>query len=197
MALRHPREQGQGSEDFAPIALSWPIPRSLHQHFERGPLINVATFSCSSHPSEAISRCIGLQRPPDADVTPARWRSEPAREAQCRSPTCCAESLELCGVRAPRPVGTWDNPASFSREKRVRRSKREEPIRSRVGVDDAEGFARLPAFQVGRAAPSNRNGVLRVEDALGLLFLCSELLARWRPPRLPSPDPQALEHDFV
>jgi hypothetical protein len=61
-----------------------------------------------------------------------------------------------------------------------------------------DGGPRKPSFQRSAwltAAASNR-GVLRVEDAFGLLFLGGKLLTSRRPPRLPSLDPQALEHDF-
>jgi hypothetical protein len=63
VTLWHPREEGQRTQDFAPIALSRPIPGSPHQHLERGALTHVAGSSCRSHPSEAIRGCIALQRP--------------------------------------------------------------------------------------------------------------------------------------
>jgi hypothetical protein len=43
-------------------------------------------------------------------------------------------------------------------------------------------------------AASNLNGVLRVQDALGFLFLRCKLLMSRRPLRFPTPDQEALEH---
>jgi hypothetical protein len=44
------------------------------------------------------------------------------------------------------------------------------------------------------AAASNPNGFVRVEDALGFLFLRGKLLMSRRPLRFPTPDQEALEH---
>jgi hypothetical protein len=45
-----------------------------------------------------------------------------------------------------------------------------------------------------RAAGSNPNGVVAIEDALGFLFLRGKLLMSRRAAGAPTPDPEALEH---
>jgi hypothetical protein len=70
-----------------------------------------------------------------------------------------------------------------------------------LGVPPGEGCCELLArqgtsqFDAGlTAAASNPNGVVRIEDALGFLFLHGKLLTSRRPPRFPTPNPEALEH---
>jgi hypothetical protein len=109
-------------------------------------------------------------REPQAQATPISARPHAARIDD-------AKFRHLVKLRSGR--GSLVLPPAADKE--LRGTHVNGPRRSRVGVDDAEGFARLVAFHVGRAAASDRNGVLRVEDALGLLFLGGELLRSRRP----------------
>ena len=59
------------------------------------------------------------------------------------------------------------------------------------GVSGVSGWRCWTPANGGRV---DGNAVLRVEDALGLLFLGGKLLTSRRPPQLPTPNPQALQH---